>query len=631
MVHRSFGVGMAMVALFALATPLPAVTTVWDFNSNLNASSGYAVMGYRDTATQTNTSFGTTDGVTVPDIEGQIEGQHVNYMSFPLSSRFQGFSVARASHAPTLTAYTLLWDMLVPTSDYGTYNYMGVFNTDPVGNSDAELFIDLRAATEGQMFVDRDRDNAKVNTVIPPIQRNTWHRIVFAYDENHATEDVRVFVDGTKVAASDTTFGEIGLRLPGTFPMFQDGGGNSIEHAPGLVASTALVERAMTDAEISALGGPKANGFASIYDPGTAPPAPPAGTNTYATALAATNPLVYFRLNEAAGKVVPDAVQNNGSLTTLAATWGLDTYPNTVPESGAEGPNPAWTAAGQPLVGFETGNLCAEFRGRYPTTTDCDMLNLGANPTDLDLNTVTWSFWMNSGDTDSANNNANKFLITTPSVAAFTNKFVVAMTASSEIKLVTDETAATTPNEAITTGLQIADSQWHHIVVVRNGADATNCKLYVDGAAVSLTTTDESIAEGASYRIGTSGTNSLAYTGWLDEIACWGRELGSTEVANLFNAAIGALPPIPGDATGDRKVDAADAQKLALYWGTSVTAGDWLKGDFSNNGVIDAADAAILAANFGYGVSESSAVPEPSILAMLFGSLLIVATQRRRR
>lgn len=627
MIHRSLGVSTAIAAALLTATSLPGATTVWDFNSNLNASSGHAVMGYRDAATQAATSFALTDSLFgVPD----IEGQHVGYMSFPQSDRAAGFQVARAYHSPTLDAYTLLWDILVPTSDFGVYSYMSLFNTDPVGNSDGELFIDLRSATAGQLFVDRDRDNDKVySTSTGVIQPNTWHRIALAYDENAAAEDVRVFVDGTKVAASDATFGEVGLRLPGTIPMFQDGG-LTADHAPGLVASAALVERSMTDAEIGALGGPKASGFAAIYDPGDPPVAPPAGTNAYATAVTASNPLVYFRLNEAAGKMAPDPVQNSGSLATLAATWGIVGYPDTAPESGAAGPDPSWTTASHPLVGFETGNLSAKFRGRFPGTTNSDLMDLGANPTELDLDTVTWSFWMNSGNTDQASSESNKFLISTPRDTAFANKLVVVMTASSEIKILTDETTPETANEAITSGLQIADSQWHHVVVVRNGEDAANCLLYVDGAAVSLTTTDENIQEAFSYRIGSSGSNSSSYTGWLDEIACWDRALSAAEVTTLFNAAILAAAPIPGDATGDGKVDAADAQKLAENWGDSVTSGDWSKGDFNNNGVIDAADASILAANWGYGTGDGAAVPEPSIVAMLVGVLLVAVTRRRQ-
>jgi len=627
MVHRSLGVGMAMVVVLLLVASLPAATTVWDYNASLAASSGYAVMSYRDATTQTNTSFWTTDGLSVPD----IEGQHVNYMSFPQSDRAQGYEVARAANSPTLTAYTFLFDVLVPAENFApSYSYLGLFNTDPVGNSDAELFIDLRADYAGRLFFDRDRDNGKVITANGLIQPSTWHRVAVSYDEASVTEDVRIFVDGVKLGASDGMFGEVGLRLPSHIPIFQDGG-QTADAAPALVASTALVERSMTDAEILALGGPKANGFASIYDPGAAPPAPPAGTNAYTAALAATNPLVYFRLNEPAGKLVPDPVQNDGSLTTLAATWGTTGYADTAPQSGAEGANPSWTTAGQALVGLETGNLAAKFRGRFPGTSNSDMLDLGLKPVELDLDAVTWSFWMNSGNTDQASGETNKILITTPRdsvTPTFANKLVVLMTASSEIKIVTDETTAETNNEATTTGLAIADSQWHHVVVVRNGEDAANCKLYVDGVAVSLTTADEAITEGYSYRIGSSGSNSSSYVGWLDEMACWGRELSATEVANLFNAAIGATTVyVPGDATRNGVVDDGDAAALASHWGAS---GGWSEGDFNADGLVNALDAAILTANWHYGMTEGTAVPEPSAL-VLFCALSVVLLPRRRR
>ena len=91
------------------------------------------------------------------------------------------------------------------------------------------------------------------------------------------------------------------------------------------------------------------------------------------------------------------------------------------------------------------------------------------------------------------------------------------------------------------------------------------------------------------------------------------------------------LPPVPGDANGDRKVDDADAKVLAANWGIPSAAG-LASGDFNGDGKVNAVDASILAANWGYGVSaaESTAVPEPTAAVLLIGVFLGLVVSRRR-
>ena len=80
------------------------------------------------------------------------------------------------------------------------------------------------------------------------------------------------------------------------------------------------------------------------------------------------------------------------------------------------------------------------------------------------------------------------------------------------------------------------------------------------------------------------------------------------------------------------KVDAADAQALAINWGTS-TGSTWSMGDFTGDGAVGAADASILAANWGWGTgtSESAAVPEPgAAVSMVIGLLIVMMGGRKR-
>jgi hypothetical protein len=93
-------------------------------------------------------------------------------------------------------------------------------------------------------------------------------------------------------------------------------------------------------------------------------------------------------------------------------------------------------------------------------------------------------------------------------------------------------------------------------------------------------------------------------------------------------------PPVPGDATGDGKVDAEDAERLAEYWGVTEQAPGktwWEMGDFDNSQSIGATDASILAANWHHGVSESAGVPEPAALVVLLCLLASLALRRNRQ
>jgi VCBS repeat-containing protein len=94
---------------------------------------------------------------------------------------------------------------------------------------------------------------------------------------------------------------------------------------------------------------------------------------------------------------------------------------------------------------------------------------------------------------------------------------------------------------------------------------------------------------------------------------------------------IEAMTPILGDATGDGKVDEADALILAQHWGTSTSEGAGA-GDFNLDGVVNAADASIMAANWGDHSAESArAVPEPGAIVLLLCLFGVAALGRRRR
>jgi VCBS repeat-containing protein len=118
---------------------------------------------------------------------------------------------------------------------------------------------------------------------------------------------------------------------------------------------------------------------------------------------------------------------------------------------------------------------------------------------------------------------------------------------------------------------------------------------------------------------GFSGVDSFVY-----------RAYDGAAYSDLATVLINVLGPIPGDATGDGRVDQADAIILAANWG-KPTSGGTGAGDFNADGVVSAADASILAGNWGRGTSESAAAPEPGSLILLCGMGLAGLSSRRRR
>lgn len=642
MFTRRYGMAIAWISALLFGSPLDAATTVWDFSSSLNASSGYAVMSYRDAATQSGTSFGTTNGSTVPN----IEGQQASYMSFPLSGNTGGFSVNRPYSSPTLSAYTFACDVLVPTSDFGAYSYMGLFNTTPGGTDDAELYVDLRSAYEGRLFADRDSDNGKVYTPTGVIDRNSWHRIVWAYDENHATQDVRIFVDGVKVGSSDAAFGHPCLGLPDFFPVLQDGGPQT-DHAPGLVASMALVDHAMTDAEIIAMGGPKANGFASIYDPGDppTPPDPPGPVTGFTVA--------FFPDTQNEVESMPAMLQSQVDWLINNQTSRKIAYVGHLGDITDNGTTTEFVRAHNII--FQLNNVnglpwgtCA---GNHDTNTSAKaaLYDQYFGPTNF-----TGKEWY--GATTSTQSSYQVFYAKGRSYLVLNLRYAADSTVRTWAQGVINAhpgmptILAThlyfTPDGAydpyattLWDGLIDDNSQIFMVLCGHHDSQGPkfNSRTNAAGQIVYELMTDYQQTDygGGYLRLlefdeENSVIHATAYSPYYDlyhDIYPY----DTFDMAMDFDARLGAAA-VPGDTNGDGKVDSADAQTLASHWNTHVTIGDFTKGDFNDDGLVDATDASILAANWGHGVSEAGTAPEPSaVLLLAVGSAWLLAIPHRRR
>ncbi len=72
----------------------------------------------------------------------------------------------------------------------------------------------------------------------------------------------------------------------------------------------------------------------------------------------------------------------------------------------------------------------------------------------------------------------------------------------------------------LSTGVNIADNQWHHVALSFNSGVANGTKVYVDGKLV-LTTTITVAIQSLPLLIGAGSTGGQAYSGNIDEVSIW--------------------------------------------------------------------------------------------------------------
>lgn len=248
----------SVAAMLTIAPRPPAVVGVWNFdNANLDISAGVGTLDYADGAvTKGLTTFGSTDGTTVP----HIGGQPAKFMRVPaFTGRTNGYSLTMP--APPnggggyVNQYTIIWDLLLPTD----VNWTALFNTDPENSSgnDADFYI----SDTGGLGI-----GALGYSTNGTIQSGTWYRIAFA--ANLAIGKVSYYVNGNPVRVRTG-----GPLLDGRFALssnqdagpdirlFNEGDTSGDYTHEVFLNSLLFTDRTMTDAEIKTLGGPSAAGI----------------------------------------------------------------------------------------------------------------------------------------------------------------------------------------------------------------------------------------------------------------------------------------------------------------------------------------------------------------------------------
>jgi hypothetical protein len=231
----------------------------WRFTAgDLGAALGNGVMDYADGATTMGlTSFGTTDGSTVP----HMGGVPAKYMHVPaFNNDANGYHLTFNATGPNtgtnayINRYTAIFDLLIP-SPIAVSDWLPFFNTDPFNLNDADFYF----AGDGSIGIGSGYSSAGT------ILSNTWYRIVFAADL--AANTLTYYVNGTNVKSRAAD--GVGERWAlysnqdsgPDLLLFNEGDSSGTYTHELYVGSVAFTDRVLSAAEAAALGGPNANGI----------------------------------------------------------------------------------------------------------------------------------------------------------------------------------------------------------------------------------------------------------------------------------------------------------------------------------------------------------------------------------
>lgn len=253
---------LSVLSAVLLALPSSAdVTGQWDFSlaKGLGATIG-ADLEYFDGptgATAGATVFGTTTSLGIPDIGGQV----AEVMGFPATSKTMGYIARHGAMAngggAYVNQYTLIMDVLYPSSSHGQWR--SIYQTATDNSNDGDFFV----RGDGGIGISGNYQGA----ILP----DTWHRLAVSVDLTTST--MAKYIDGVQVGVQTLSSGVDGRWAlypadgsPNYFLLFADEDG---ETAPGYVNSIQFHNVALSATDIAALGGPQAEGIMVIPEPGT--------------------------------------------------------------------------------------------------------------------------------------------------------------------------------------------------------------------------------------------------------------------------------------------------------------------------------------------------------------------------
>lgn len=221
--------------------PTKALDAVWDFNGNLNATSGSAVMSYRgDTGTNNVDFFASEHDLGLP----MPFGDHSGLMRFQPTTPSQGFEINLNNGGATVRDYTMIWDIFRPGPSWNSW--MPLYQTDITNANDAEFFINPGDGIGISGTYNGTVSNGRGNI--------TWNRVAVTRAANGT---MKKYIDGALVGTQTNATGSRWDIVGGKFDILSD---EDNESSLGFLSSFRFADSVMSDAAIAGLGAVHAGG-----------------------------------------------------------------------------------------------------------------------------------------------------------------------------------------------------------------------------------------------------------------------------------------------------------------------------------------------------------------------------------
>ncbi|MBK7403299.1 MAG: hypothetical protein IPJ41_01365 [Phycisphaerales bacterium] len=246
----------AAVALLA-GSAMAQVETQWNFNGNLDAQFGNAILDYWSPDAQAKTTFGTATALAGPTPDGGNPNVALLDFQTDLEALVCVHDGVANGGGLYVNDYTLIMDIYIPQSSYDNYGWLSFYNTNASNSNDGDLFVNLATHAVGVSDFGYKGD----------LHPDHWHRLATTFETQiDGSVKERRFIDGTLVGIGETTTDGRYSLYPSTDPSnpwFHFFADNDGDMAPVVVSSAYFADFAMPASEIQALGCVSAAGCTS--------------------------------------------------------------------------------------------------------------------------------------------------------------------------------------------------------------------------------------------------------------------------------------------------------------------------------------------------------------------------------
>jgi len=171
-------------------------------------------------------------------------------LNFPKTSNAQGYEI-KTGLSGAISQYTLVYDVLMPAATMG--GYVSFLQTNLNNSNDGDLFGKKSAAGYGIGISGNYQGAASLDA---------WHRVAFTISASTSafgSSTITKYIDGVKVGTQSVGGGTRYLIEAGNERFFIMADEDN-ETSAGKLSSVFFANKVLSDSEIAALGGPKAEG-----------------------------------------------------------------------------------------------------------------------------------------------------------------------------------------------------------------------------------------------------------------------------------------------------------------------------------------------------------------------------------